>query len=545
MPTFGGTNPIYQWQLNGINVGANSNTYSSSTLNNGDIITVALISNSVCVNTFNAVSPPVVMVVNPFAAPAVSISQNPAGVFCAGTNITFTAVPINPGSTPIYQWTVNGINVGTNSPVFSSTSLTMGSQVAVSLSADPGCPAAASNIINVTVNPVLTPSVLITSDNTGAICPGELVTFKAFPTNGGAVPIFQWQINGVNAGTNSNLFSSSTLNNGDNVKVILTSNENCLTIATATSNIIVINVTVPTTASVTITSSPSGPVCEQDNIIFSATPVNGGSNPVYQWQVNGAFIGVNSQTFAIANLNNGDQVRVVLTSSLTCLTTSVANSNVITVTIKPLLNVTNTISISPSYQFCQGTPVTFSSNVVNGGTNPSYQWQLNGSNIGSNSTFSTSTLVNGDKIRLIITSNQSCVSPVTATSNTIVVSVLPLSFPAVSILANPTGPVCEGNLVSFTATPFTGGAAPTFQWLINGNPVGSGLLTFSNSNFNNGDIVKVSMTSSAVCPSPATVGSNQLVMNIIPTAVPSVNIATTANWPVCDGTPVTFTATVV
>ncbi|MBL0343126.1 MAG: hypothetical protein IPP71_21020 [Bacteroidetes bacterium] len=234
LPTFGGTNPIYQWKLNGINVGANSNTYSSSSLSNGDVITVSLISNSVCVNTFNAVSPPVVMIVNPFAAPSVSISQNPPGTFCAGTNISFTALPVNPGATPIYQWTVNGLNVGINSPVFSSTTLTIGNQVGVSLLADPGCPAAASNIINVAVNPVLTPSVTITSDNLGAICPGELVTFRAFPTNGGSLPIFQWQVNGVNVGVNSNLFSSATLNNGDIVKVILTSNENCLTVAVPT-----------------------------------------------------------------------------------------------------------------------------------------------------------------------------------------------------------------------------------------------------------------------------------------------------------------------
>lgn len=206
LPVYGGTSPVYQWQLNGVNVGGNSNTYTSSTLANGDVITVSMTSNSICVTATNAVSPPVVMVVNPFAAPSVSISAAPAGPVCAGTSVTFNAIPTNPGPTPVYQWTVNGTNTGNNAPSFTSSSLAMGDEVAVSLTANAACPAAVSNEISMLVNPVLTPTVLITSDNNGAICPGQTVTFRAYPTYGGSSPAFQWQVNGVNAGTNSNTF---------------------------------------------------------------------------------------------------------------------------------------------------------------------------------------------------------------------------------------------------------------------------------------------------------------------------------------------------
>ncbi len=543
LPTFGGTNPVYQWQLNGVNVGGNSNTYFSSSLINGDIITVSIISNSVCVSAFNAISPPVVMVVNPFAAPAVSITQLPLGAFCAGTNVTFTALPVNPGPTPVYQWTVNGLNVGTNSASFSSTTLTIGSQVAVSLTADPGCPSAESNIINITVDPVLTPSVTITSNNSGAICPGALVTFQAFPTNGGTAPVFQWQVNGINVGLNSNIYSNSTLVNGDDVKVIITSNENCLSTPNATSNTIAITVTAPTNASVSIVANPSGPVCEDDNIVFTATPVNGGTSPIFQWQINGAFIGAGGQAFATSSLNNGDQVSVVLTSSLTCLLSASANSNVITVTVNPLLSLTTNITVSPSPQFCDGTPVTFTSNTVNGGTNPNYQWQVNGVNVGTNSnSFTSSSLNDGDRVRVFVTSNLNCVFPLTATSNQIIVDVLPTVNPSVSIVANPAGPVCEGTFIFFTATPVIGGGGPTYQWTVNGNPVGGSNATFVSGALSNGDIVRVTMNSNAVCPVPASVNSNQLVMNIIPSVLPEVSISTTTNWPICDGTPVTFNA---
>ncbi|MDP1621874.1 MAG: YCF48-related protein [Bacteroidales bacterium] len=57
---------------------------------------------------------------NPALAVSVTISANINPV-PAGNEVTLTALPVNGGSAPSYQWMVNGINAGTDNPVFTYT----------------------------------------------------------------------------------------------------------------------------------------------------------------------------------------------------------------------------------------------------------------------------------------------------------------------------------------------------------------------------------------------------------------------------------------
>jgi len=88
--------------------------------------------------------------------------------------------------------------------------------------------------------------------------------------------------------------------------------------------------------------------------------------------------------------------------------------------------VTPSVSIVASANpITSGDPVTFTATPTNGGT-PSYQWKLNGGNVGSNSTtYNNSTLVNSDQVSCVMTSTANCASPATATSNTITMTVNP------------------------------------------------------------------------------------------------------------------------
>ncbi|MBK8417133.1 MAG: hypothetical protein IPL22_23000 [Bacteroidetes bacterium] len=97
---------------------------------------------------------------------------------------------------------------------------------------DNGCPPKITNqIYSIKVNPGPAnpvPSISILANPSGPVCIGTLVTFTALPTFGGTNPSFQWQLNGVNVGTNSSSWSSSTLNNGDVITVSMVSNSICV-----------------------------------------------------------------------------------------------------------------------------------------------------------------------------------------------------------------------------------------------------------------------------------------------------------------------------
>ncbi len=72
--------------------------------------------------------------------PSVTLDASPAGAFCAGTNITFTATPTNGGASPTYNFKVNGSSVQNGSSnTYSTTALTNGQTVTVELTSNAAC----------------------------------------------------------------------------------------------------------------------------------------------------------------------------------------------------------------------------------------------------------------------------------------------------------------------------------------------------------------------------------------------------------------------
>jgi len=238
--TNGGAAPVWQWQVNGVNVGANSAAFTTNGLMNEDLVTCMMTSNAVCASPASTTSDSITIAIGPPVTPALTITTT-ADTICPGAQVGFTALPVNGGSTPVFQWQVNGVNEGPDSPVFISNALVDGDLVSCVLTSQAGCvttPTATSNVFPVTVKPQAFSTVAISTADT-AVCAGAQVSLTAHAVNSGIAPVYQWQLNGINAGTDNPLYTSNALVNGDRISCLFSDSTVC---ATSSSNILTIQV---------------------------------------------------------------------------------------------------------------------------------------------------------------------------------------------------------------------------------------------------------------------------------------------------------------
>jgi hypothetical protein len=115
---------------------------------NGGIYTVAIE-----VDGCSSEPDTVTVQVDPALIPSVSISADPGSTISSGTPVTFTALPVNQGSAPLYEWRKNGVVVpGVTGSTYTTSSLADNDQVRVRLTSSEHCAdpdTALSNIITI------------------------------------------------------------------------------------------------------------------------------------------------------------------------------------------------------------------------------------------------------------------------------------------------------------------------------------------------------------------------------------------------------------
>ncbi len=304
------------------------------------------------------------------ALPTPSITG--AATVCAEVTGSVYSVINETGHT--YSWTVAGGTItggaGTNSITVTWGAAGSGTVDVTETITATGCSAAATQK-SVTINPLQPVNVSIVA-SANPVCSGTPVTFTATPTNGGTTPVYQWKVNGTDAGTNSSTYTYTPANN-DAIICVLTSNETCASGNPATSNTETMTVSINLPVSVFIAPS-ANPVCSGIPVTFTATPTNGGTAPAYQWKVNGTNAGINSPTYTYTP-NNGDAIICVLTSNETCATGNPATSNAVTITVNSL----PTPSISGLIEVCEtSTGNIYSTASISGHT---YNWTISGGTI--------------------------------------------------------------------------------------------------------------------------------------------------------------------
>lgn len=195
-------------------------------------------------------------------------------------------------------------------------------------------------------------------------------------------------------------------------------------------------------------TTPSLQVCANSNVVFTASVSNTGVESFqYQWKKNGMVVGTNSPAYSDNTINNNDIISCELVGISSCFVESSDSLQMVITPSQPL-----SISITASVNaVCKGGAVLFHATGSAPNSTTSFQWKKNGINVGTNSnTYSATNLNNGDVIHCAITSTSSCLSTPTATSNNIVVTVLP--DPVVSL--DKSASLCTGDSRQLDAGSF-------------------------------------------------------------------------------------------
>jgi hypothetical protein len=230
------------------------------------------------------------------------------------------------------------------------------------------------------------------------------------------------------------------------------------------------SISLPTDANVSVTSSDAdNTICNGASVSFTAVPTNGGTNPTYQWYVNGLAAGTNSATFTTSSLTSGASVTCVMTSNMPNVTNNPTTSNGITTIVTA--PVTPSVSVLGNTTLCAGAIASFSTSSSNSGSTPTYQWTLNGTNVGTSSTSYSYTPANGDAIGVTLTSSNTCVTSATATSSPVTITVV--AAPATPTISQNgyvlTSSSSTGNQWYFNGTLITGGTGQNYTAIANGN----------------------------------------------------------------------------
>jgi hypothetical protein len=286
-----------------------------------------------------------------------------------------------------------------------------------------GSGAARTRIFSYQIEPCIAAAVNIELVGTAnPICANEAITLVATPAYGGASPQYEWFINGNPLNLNQDNAVIVTPQNGDIITCTMISNEPGLEGVMVTSNEVVLEIATSLQPQVSILSTQEI-ICMGEEAIFIADGSNTGSNPTYQWFIDGAPVGSNSDTLSYT-FNSTQNVTCTLTSSLSCASPATGSSETFIATPQETLNPEVTITASTD-TISPGGSITFTATTVNAGNSPAFQWYINGLLLSgaTASTYTSNTIGNGQTITCRIVGQVPCSSVTTVTSNGITIVV--------------------------------------------------------------------------------------------------------------------------
>lgn len=351
----------------------------------------------------------------------------------------FVNPPVNGGSSPSFQWQVNGTVVATTglSTPFIDTDFHRGDSVSCIMTSSLSCASPAtvqsSNTLHLDTLHAYTPSVTISDIDHGHFCYGAPDTFIATASGYSNTPTFIWKVNGDTVGTNSSKLytggiTSVSLLSKDTVSCIIVSLDGCALPRDTASNSIGVYVTPlhpPLLGNIFSISGDT--LCAKVNVgLFTARPLGYSLPPSYQWTKNGKnIIGAVKDTLRLLpdSMVNGDKIECVFISNDLCPISKTTLSNTDTLHLLSHVRPSVTITDSPTAVLTPRTTVTFTAHPINGGKHPSYIWYKNTHKISGVDTdiYVTNDVAVGDIISCILFSDAQCLDTFAARSNSLTI----------------------------------------------------------------------------------------------------------------------------
>jgi hypothetical protein len=362
-------------------------------------------------------------------------------------------------------------------------------------------------------------------------CVGTQLAFNAVQSNDTfSHTTYQWFANNVFTGVTLDTFRTTALADGDSVYVILHFTNSLGFADVDTSNVIYVyhDTLILPKAYISILTG-SNPDCAGSPVKFAVYPKNGGTAPLYQWNINGVPVpGATNITYTKI-FGGTDTVSCQMISNSACsggpLNDTVISNKVPIIHWHLIAGVSDTNTANP---ICSGGPDTFRAFLVNPGSAYTLSWYVSGKFIPGaiGTVYPTDTLHNGDIVICVLHSLDSCISNDTANSSPIVMTVIPdknsMSFLTLIGGANPG---CLDSSVKFKGTFSNFGTAPIYEWLVNGVPilVGDSIL---DTTFLNGDILtfKVKETDNGCYVNDSFSSTSFLMLRDSTPAIPLVSL---------------------
>ncbi|MEN2402063.1 T9SS sorting signal type C domain-containing protein [Flavobacterium sp. MC2016-06] len=352
----------------------------------------------------------------------------------------------------------------------------------------------------ITVNPIVTPSVTITSTPSGTVCQGTNITFNAFVTNGGTTTTYKWYRNTtLITNQTGSAFNINDLENGDIVKVIITSNAACATTTTATSNEIQPSITMTdrgrTQGGGTICKGTATPLMKLVNYYGPGNVPYTETSKILYWEYSDDNNNTWTQIPGTANLNQYQPPETLTANRAYRAQAQTPGCNKLfaaietTVIIKPLPTVTFTAQ--PGTETCKNTNVTYTTQAsqftylwtVPGTVNVDYTI-VSGSLATTSNTVTLKWLTAGSKTVTVnyknsystngsgVPNNDGCYATTPASAATTVTA--PLSAPTqgtivVPTCTVPTGSITLNSLAGSGTLAYQGPNSSTNSYTITGN----------------------------------------------------------------------------